>query len=318
MQFEITDDAAIVFAQEFYAAIADGLPVDAAIGEARRAIFGQGNDIEWATPVVYLRGNGRLFDVLAAPPPQQVADDEEPTAAVDAAGAAGPEAAQQQAPQEPEPAPPAQEDLAPVAATPIPEAVDRGAAEAPVPAPIVPIWRRRPALFGAAAVVVLIAAFAAGIFVPGLSPWGGDGESSADLPSCDTVDASWTSFLDPGEHAVEIAADGGPLEFEVTDAHYRAFPKADKWEIVLSTVMWNMQTDVSNEPSHDVWKYGPLEVSRFPFDEKTCFFTDLENVRPDQKSRAQVGFTANEEPTGLVKLLVEVDGVEGIITVASN
>ena len=46
MQFEITDDAAIAFAQEFYAAVADGLPVDAAIGEARRAIYGLGNDIE--------------------------------------------------------------------------------------------------------------------------------------------------------------------------------------------------------------------------------------------------------------------------------
>ncbi len=69
MQFEITDDAAIVFAQEFYGAIADGFPVDAGVGEARRAIFGQGNDIEWGTPVVYLRGDGRLFDVLAAPPP---------------------------------------------------------------------------------------------------------------------------------------------------------------------------------------------------------------------------------------------------------
>ena len=63
MQFEITDDAAIAFAQEFYGAIADGYPVDAAIGESRRAIFAQGNDIEWGTPVVYLRGDGRLFDV---------------------------------------------------------------------------------------------------------------------------------------------------------------------------------------------------------------------------------------------------------------
>ena len=63
MQFEITDDAAIAFAQEFYSAIADALPVDAAIGEARRAIFGLGNDIEWGTPVVYLRGDGQLFTI---------------------------------------------------------------------------------------------------------------------------------------------------------------------------------------------------------------------------------------------------------------
>jgi CHAT domain/Carbohydrate family 9 binding domain-like len=69
MQFEITDNAAIAFAQEFYGAIADSYPVDAAIGEARRAIFGLGNDIEWGTPVVYMRGDGRLFDVQLQPAP---------------------------------------------------------------------------------------------------------------------------------------------------------------------------------------------------------------------------------------------------------
>jgi CHAT domain len=64
MQFEITDTAAIVFAQEFYAAIADGYPVDAALGEARRAIFSQGNELEWATPVLYMRAaDGRVFDI---------------------------------------------------------------------------------------------------------------------------------------------------------------------------------------------------------------------------------------------------------------
>jgi hypothetical protein len=64
MQFEITDDAAIGFAQEFYAAIADGYPVDAALGEARKAIFAGGNDVEWGTPVLYLRsGDGKIFDV---------------------------------------------------------------------------------------------------------------------------------------------------------------------------------------------------------------------------------------------------------------
>jgi hypothetical protein len=46
MQFEITDDAAITFAEQLYAAIADGYPVDAALGEARRAIFASGNDVE--------------------------------------------------------------------------------------------------------------------------------------------------------------------------------------------------------------------------------------------------------------------------------
>jgi CHAT domain len=64
MQFEITDEAAITFAQELYTAVADGYPVDAAIGEARRAIFASGNDVEWATPVLHMRSpNGLLFNI---------------------------------------------------------------------------------------------------------------------------------------------------------------------------------------------------------------------------------------------------------------
>ncbi len=64
MQFEITDQAAITLSREFYAALADGYPVDAALVEARKAIFAQGNDIEWGTPVLYLRApDGRIFDV---------------------------------------------------------------------------------------------------------------------------------------------------------------------------------------------------------------------------------------------------------------
>ena len=42
MQFEITDEAAITFAQSFYAALVDGYPVDAALAEARKAIFARG------------------------------------------------------------------------------------------------------------------------------------------------------------------------------------------------------------------------------------------------------------------------------------
>ncbi|OIO88093.1 MAG: hypothetical protein AUK03_16890 [Anaerolineae bacterium CG2_30_64_16] len=64
MQFEISDEAAATFAREFYAAIADGYPVDAALAEARKAIFAQGNGLEWGTPVLYLRApDGRIFDL---------------------------------------------------------------------------------------------------------------------------------------------------------------------------------------------------------------------------------------------------------------
>jgi CHAT domain len=65
MQFEITDPAAIKFAQELYAAVADGYPLDAAVTEARKAIWADGNQVEWATPVLYLCApDGRIFDVL--------------------------------------------------------------------------------------------------------------------------------------------------------------------------------------------------------------------------------------------------------------
>ena len=65
MQFEITDEAAIVFAEAFYRALASGHPVDAALGAARLAIFAEySDDIEWGTPVLFLRvGDGRIFNV---------------------------------------------------------------------------------------------------------------------------------------------------------------------------------------------------------------------------------------------------------------
>jgi tetratricopeptide (TPR) repeat protein len=64
MQFAITDQAAITFAREFYTAVADGLPADAAVAEARKVIFSSGNEIEWGTPVLYMRApDGRVFDL---------------------------------------------------------------------------------------------------------------------------------------------------------------------------------------------------------------------------------------------------------------
>ncbi len=70
MQFEISDEAAITFAHEFYGAVADGYPVDAALAEARKAIFAEDNGLEWGTPVLYLRApDGRIFDVDRARAP---------------------------------------------------------------------------------------------------------------------------------------------------------------------------------------------------------------------------------------------------------
>ncbi len=71
MQFEITDAAAITFSHEFYAAIADGYPIDAALVEARTAIFASGNDVEWGTPVLYMRApDGIIFDFTSRVTPQ--------------------------------------------------------------------------------------------------------------------------------------------------------------------------------------------------------------------------------------------------------
>jgi formylglycine-generating enzyme required for sulfatase activity len=64
MQFEVSDQAAITFAEELYGSIVDGFGVYEAVGEARKAIFSSGNDVEWATPVIYSRvADGLLFDL---------------------------------------------------------------------------------------------------------------------------------------------------------------------------------------------------------------------------------------------------------------
>ncbi|MFQ5639218.1 MAG: CHAT domain-containing protein [bacterium] len=64
MQFEVTDEASITFSQWFYEFLAKGHPVDECLSEARKAIFTQGNDIEWGTPVLYMRApDGRIFDI---------------------------------------------------------------------------------------------------------------------------------------------------------------------------------------------------------------------------------------------------------------
>jgi len=66
MQFEITDRAAATFAGWLYESLADGYPVDAALSQARLAIFNEPNPLEWGTPVLLMRvPDGRIFDVAA-------------------------------------------------------------------------------------------------------------------------------------------------------------------------------------------------------------------------------------------------------------
>jgi hypothetical protein len=66
MQTVIGEEAARAFSEELYRAVAEGLPVDAAMAEARRAIDHAVGGIEWATPVLYMRApDGVLFEITA-------------------------------------------------------------------------------------------------------------------------------------------------------------------------------------------------------------------------------------------------------------
>ncbi len=70
MQFEITDKAAVCFADRFYTALARGLPIDAALAQSRRAIFAAGRETEFGTPVLFLRGKTTtLFRIASGKPP---------------------------------------------------------------------------------------------------------------------------------------------------------------------------------------------------------------------------------------------------------
>lgn len=73
MQFAVTDETAIAFSQEFYAALSDGFPVDAALTEARKAVSAEAHGAEWGTPVLYMRApDGQIFDVARLPHPSEV------------------------------------------------------------------------------------------------------------------------------------------------------------------------------------------------------------------------------------------------------
>lgn len=64
MQFEISDEAAIGFAEHFYESVARSHPIDESLADARRGMFAAGHGLEWATPVLFTCvDDGRLFDV---------------------------------------------------------------------------------------------------------------------------------------------------------------------------------------------------------------------------------------------------------------
>jgi CHAT domain/WD domain, G-beta repeat len=80
MQFPITDPAAVEFSRTFYEGLADGLPVDAAVTEARHAVrISMPGTLEWGTPVLYMRSaDGVAFDLSPADPGARAARPERP------------------------------------------------------------------------------------------------------------------------------------------------------------------------------------------------------------------------------------------------
>ena len=66
MQFEIADRSAALFGRELYGALADGYPLDAALGEARKALANDesATALAWATPVLFMRSpDGTIWQV---------------------------------------------------------------------------------------------------------------------------------------------------------------------------------------------------------------------------------------------------------------
>ena len=74
MQYEITDAAAVEFARTFYESLADGLPTETAVSDARKSItFSRQDSLEWGTPVIFTHApDGVLFTLAeaAAVPPE--------------------------------------------------------------------------------------------------------------------------------------------------------------------------------------------------------------------------------------------------------
>lgn len=78
MQFAISDPAAIALAHEFYRALADGVALDEATSEARKAISVAGATFEWGTPVLFSRSPDGVILDMAKDEEQPMAERAEP------------------------------------------------------------------------------------------------------------------------------------------------------------------------------------------------------------------------------------------------
>lgn len=155
MQFSISDPAALAFARGFYTALAHNRGVDEAVRSGRIGILGGGRGtLEWVTPVLYLRGDGHLFDLVGP--------------------AAGAEPVTRSSTRTDDGTPPAGGDGRPPT---VGSPRQRGAASVPEPAPRGPVWRRW-ALGGAAAVLAVGAGLA--IWAAATMNQGGGGTDGTD------------------------------------------------------------------------------------------------------------------------------------------
>ena len=80
MQADISDRAANQLSRSFYEALADGMPLDGALTEARKAISAMlHNSLEWGTPVLYMSSeDGTLLELAQKPgTPAAVAGNED-------------------------------------------------------------------------------------------------------------------------------------------------------------------------------------------------------------------------------------------------
>ena len=76
MQFSVSDASAVTFARGFYDSLSKGDNVDQAVQSGRVSMLG-GDNLEWVTPVIYVRGDtSRLFDITPPQAPKApIADD---------------------------------------------------------------------------------------------------------------------------------------------------------------------------------------------------------------------------------------------------
>ncbi len=78
-QAAMTDQTALICAVELYGALADGLPVDAAVTEARKAVYARMGSMAWGNLLLFMRSpDGRLFEMPGVAGPAGTPDHQQP------------------------------------------------------------------------------------------------------------------------------------------------------------------------------------------------------------------------------------------------